>query len=328
MHYSAILRSIFFIVATVACAPLTLGQPYYSVPDIFFIKKHNNQNEITIHTPRGDVVIPRHPKRVAVYDWAALDTLHKLNIPIGATTEKVHVDYLEDAFKDKLKVGTLFQPNYEALHAYHPDLIITGGPGAVAYSELQKIAPTIDLTIDNYDIRGSGKQQIALLANIFDKQKEAQSLIQKIDQQFEKAQQLVKGRGNGLVISITGNRMTAFAPDSRLGSWIHKDVGIPPVDDTLKVVGHGQPISFEYIREKNPDWIFVLDRTAALGDRGPAAITVLDNVLIHQTTAWRKKQIIVMPTANYIAAGGAEQLERAVQQVIDRFSYAKSNTNL
>ncbi|NOL50296.1 siderophore ABC transporter substrate-binding protein [Pelistega europaea] len=328
MHYSALLKSIFFIIVTVGCVSQTFGQLHDSNSETFFIEKHNNQNEITIHTPRGNVVIPRHPKRVAVYDWAALDTLHKLHIPIGATTEKVHVDYLEDAFKDKLKVGTLFQPNYEALHAYQPDLIITGGPGAVAYPELEKIAPTIDLTIDNYDIRGSGIQQIALLANIFDKQKEAQSLIQKINQQFEKAQQLVKGKGNGLVISITGNKITAFSPNSRLGSWIHKDVGIPPVDTTLKTTGHGQPISFEYIRDKNPDWLFVLDRTAALGDRGPAAMTVLDNALIHQTTAWRKKQIIIMPTANYIAAGGSEQLERAIQQILEKFSSVEVNTSL
>ena len=79
-------------------------------------------------------------------------------------------------------------------------------------------------------------------------------------------------------------------------------------------------LSCTKIKEKNPDWIFVIDRTAALGEPGPAALTVLDNPLVHQTTAWRKGQIVLMPTANYIVAGGAQQLQQAAAQLRDAFN--------
>ena len=35
---------------------------------------------LTVPTARGDAVVPKNPERVAVYDWAALDTLTELGV--------------------------------------------------------------------------------------------------------------------------------------------------------------------------------------------------------------------------------------------------------
>ncbi|SFG67180.1 ferric enterobactin transporter binding protein [Neisseria elongata] len=53
---------------------------------------------LTVPTARGDAVVPKNPERVAVYDWAALDTLTELGVNVGATTAPVRVDYLQPAF--------------------------------------------------------------------------------------------------------------------------------------------------------------------------------------------------------------------------------------
>ena len=267
---------------------------------------------LTVPTARGDAVVPKNPERVAVYDWAALDTLTELG-----------VDYLQPAFDKAATVGTLFEPDYEALHRYNPQLVITGGPGAEAYEQLAKNATTIDLTVDNGNIRTSGEKQMETLARIFGKEARAAELKAQIDALFAQTREAAKGKGRGLVLSVTGNKVSAFGTQSRLASWIHGDIGLPPVDESLRNEGHGQPVSFEYIKEKNPDWIFVIDRTAAIGQEGPAAVEVLDNALVRGTNAWKRKQIIVMPAANYIVAGGARQLMQAAEQLKAAFEKAE-----
>ena len=144
-----------------------------------------------------------------------------------------------------------------------------------------------------------------------------------IDALFAQTREAAKGKGRGLVLSVTGNKVSAFGTQSRLASWIHGDIGLPPVDESLRNEGHGQPVSFEYIKEKNPDWIFIIDRTAAIGQEGPAAMEVLDNELVRGTNAWKRKQIIVMPAANYIVAGGARQLIQAAEQLKAVFEKAE-----
>lgn len=271
---------------------------------------------LTVPTARGPATVMKNPERFAVYDWAALDSLHQLGVKVPATTKAVRVDYLQPVFAAAQPVGELFKPDIEALVAYGPQLVITGGPGAEAYGDLAKVAPTIDLTVDNAHIRRSGEEQIRTLGRIFNREKEAEALVAAIEKTFAEARAAAKNQGRGLVISITGHRVSAFGPQSRLGSWIHTDLGLEPVDKGLENAGHGQPVAMEYIRDKNPDWIFVIDRTAALGEPGPAA---LDNPLVRETNAWRKGQIVLMPTANYVVAGGAQQLQRAAAQLRDAF---------
>ena len=275
---------------------------------------------LTVPTARGDAVVPKNPERIAVYDWAALDTLTELGVDVGATTAPVRVDYLQPAFDKAATVGTLFEPDYEALHRYNPQL---GGPSAEAYEQLAKNTTTIDLTVDNGNIRTSGEKQMETLARIFGKEARAAELKAQIDALFAQTREAAKGKGRGLVLSVTGNKVSAFGTQSRLASWIHGDIGLPSVDESLRSEGHGQPVSFEYIKEKNPDWIFIIDRTAAIGQEGPAAVEVLDNALVRGTNAWKRKQIIVMPAANYIVAGGARQLIQAAEQLKAAFEKAE-----
>ena len=242
---------------------------------------------LTVPTARGDAVVPKNPERVAVYDWAALDTLTELGVDVGATTAPVRVDYLQPAFDKAATVGTLFEPDYEALHRYNPQLVITGGPGAEAYEQLAKNTTTIDLTVDNGNIRTSGEKQMETLARIFGKEARAAELKAQIDALFAQTREAVKDKGRGLVLSVTGNKVSAFGTQSRLASWIHGDIGLPPVDESLRNEGHGQPVSFEYIKEKNPDWIFIIDRTAAIGQEPEAAVAYLKQKGIAVSWDWQ-----------------------------------------
>ena len=278
------------------------------------------QTAIPLETARGVAEVPPQPAKIAVFDWAALDSLEQLGVPVGATTAKMEIDYLAPVFARAQTVGTVFEPDYEALARYQPDLVITGGPGAEAFPRLAAHWPTIDMTIDNAAIRESGKARITAFGKLFGKESEAARLIDDIDQSCARARHAAQGKGKGLVLSVTGNKAAASGAHSRLGSWIHDDLGIPPADPGLNDASHGQPVSFEYIAQTNPDWLFVLDRTASLGEKGASAKEVLNNPLVAATRAWQRGQVIIMPNANYIAAGGAKQLKQACQQLEQAFS--------
>ena len=280
---------------------------------------------VKVQTAHGEAVVPQNPERVAVYDLGAVDTLSKLGVKIGASVDAQNLAYLDAPLKDAVKAGTLFEPNYEALNAYNPQLIVIGSRMAKdkVSDELAKLAPTIDMTAQTDNMKESAKARIDAYGRIFGKQAEADALKAEIDKTFADAKAAAQGKGKGLVILVNAGKLSAFGPDSRLGGWIHRDIGVPAADEAIKEGSHGQPVSFEYIKEKNPDWLFVLDRSAAIGEEGQAAREVLDNPLVAQSTAWKKGQVVYLPPETYLAAGGAQELLNAGNLLKDAFSKAK-----
>ena len=280
---------------------------------------------VKVQTAHGEAVVPQNPERVAVYDLGAVDTLSKLGVKIGASVDAQNLAYLDAPLKDAVKAGTLFEPNYEALNAYNPQLIVIGSRMAKdkVSSELAKLAPTIDMTAQTDNMKESAKARIDAYGRIFGKQAEADALKAEIDKTFADAKAAAQGKGKGLVILVNAGKLSAFGPDSRLGGWIHRDIGVPAADEAIKEGSHGQPVSFEYIKEKNPDWLFVLDRSAAIGEEGQAAREVLNNPLVAQSTAWKKGQVVYLPPETYLAAGGAQELLNAGNLLKDAFSRAK-----
>jgi iron chelate ABC transporter, periplasmic iron chelate-binding protein len=278
---------------------------------------------LTVKTARGDAKLPQNHERIAVYDFGVLDTLNKLGVKTGLSVNQNWLPYLDEYFKSTKPAGTLFEPDYEALNAYKPQLIIIGSRAAKAFDKLNEIAPTIEMTADTANLKESAKERIDALAQIFGKQAEADKLKAEIDASFEAAKTAAQGKGKGLVILVNGGKMSAFGPSSRLGGWLHKDIGVPAVDESIKEGSHGQPVSFEYLKEKNPDWLFVLDRSAAIGEEGQAAKDVLNNPLVAETTAWKKGQVVYLVPETYLAAGGAQELLNASKQVADAFNAAK-----
>lgn len=75
-------------------------------------------------------------------------------------------------------------------------------------------------------------------------------------------------------------------------------------------------IGFEYVLEKNPDYLLVVDRTAAITDKTNNAKTVLDNAIIQQTQAYKNNHIIYLNAANwYLTFGGLESMGIMIDEV-------------
>ena len=78
--------------------------------------------------------------------------------------------------------------------------------------------------------------------------------------------------------------------------------------------------SFEFLVDKDPDYLFVLDRDAAIGtDGAKLAQEVVENELMKGTAAYRDGRIVYLahPAVWYTAEGGITALDRMLRDLED-----------
>lgn len=266
---------------------------------------------------QGETEVPLNPKRVVVFDLGVLDLLNSLDIPVTGIPTGPKPEYLQAYNDDKYaKVGTLFEPNYEAVNALSPDIILLGARSASKLKDLSKIAPTLDLSYDPSKQIGSIVDHAKLLGQIFGKTEEVAEQLATIDAKLKEVRTATASAGTGQLILTTGGRMSAFGPGSRFG-LLYDEFGITPSAPALDIGTHGQAISNEFLLETNPDWLFVLDRDAAIGHDSAAARTLLDNAIMHRTTAWKQDHIVYLSSdAWYLGGGGIEALLRSMDDIL------------
>jgi len=284
-----------------------------------------NAADVAVKHAQGETTVATNPEKVVVFDFATLDNLDHLGVKIiGVPGSIAFPEYLKKYDgADYTKVGTLFEPDYEAVNAAEPDLIIVGGRSAAKYGELAKIAPTIDLTVPAKEFISDTEANIEKLGQIFGKETEAKAEVDKLNSELAALKEKTKGKGKGLMILTSGGKISAYGPGSRFGV-LHDSFGVEPAAPDLSVGNHGQPVSSEFILETNPDWLFVLDRDAAIGREGTSAKQLLDNELVRQTNAWKKDQVVYLNGQNwYLVGGGLGALHSTINQLSEAFDKAK-----
>lgn len=273
--------------------------------------------DVTIATARGEVTLAGTPEKVAVLDIAAIDTLTALGVMPAGVPDNLYVGYLGEVAAQAQVVGTLFEPDLEALAGMAPDLIIAGGRSSTQVDALSPIAPTIDMTIWE-DVVGEGRDRIAAYGKLFGKEEKAAELTATLDAKVAEVKAAVEGKGRALILMTNGPKISAYGKGSRFG-WLHDTLGLPEARENLNPETHGDAVSFEFVAEVNPDWILVIDRSVAVGEQGTAMAT-LDNPLVMGTTAGQKGQIVLLsPTPIYIAGGGYTSLMTTLDEMLAAF---------
>jgi iron complex transport system substrate-binding protein len=285
-------------------------------------------NTITIEHVQGKTDVPENPKKIVVFNIATLDIIDALNIPVSAVPQSdVHLPDFLSKYSDKAytNVGTLFEPNYEVLSSIQPDVIIAGGRATDAYKKLNDIAPTLSLDIDPKDFLGSLTQRTEQLGTIFNKQNEAKKLINDFNQKIEQLKPKTSATGSALVIMVNGGKMSAYGPKSRFG-FVFDILGFQPATTFQEAGRHGNAVTSEFILSVNPQWLFVLDRDNAIGNKeAQSAQQVLNNDLIQKTAAWQNKQIIYLDSTSMYIAGGIQTYSRLMDQISEALQ--KTSTN-
>jgi iron complex transport system substrate-binding protein len=270
--------------------------------------------ELVVRHAQGETTVPKNPAKVVTFDIATLDTLDALGVEVyglpGTNLPAYLGKYADEKYE---KLGSLFEPDYEAVAAAAPDLIIVAARSSTAFAELSKIAPTIDLSNSWTDFENSVKANSRILGEIFDKSAEIDAMIRELDGKVAAVKAKAAEAGTGLIVLTSGSEITAYGAGSRFG-WIHESLGVVPAIADVEAATHGDAVSFEFLLEANPDWLYVIDRDAATAEGAAAAI--LDNELVAQTTAWKNGNVVYIdPVRSYIVNGGLPAFTALVDQV-------------
>ncbi len=277
-------------------------------------------DSLTIEHAQGSTKVPAKPQRVLVFDMSVLDTIDALGM--GAAVVGVPKSNLPAHLKayDTEKVaniGTVKEPDYDAVSKANPDLIIVARRTTDALKELDKIAPTIDVTPGKGEYLTEFAKSELITAQVFGKKTEAEAKLKTITTRIETLKPTAEKSGKGLILMTVGGKLTAYGAGSRFGI-IHDAIGVPAADPALKSENsHGESVNFEYVAKVNPDWLYIVDRDAAVGtEGGKAAKQVLDNALVKQTKAWSSGQVVYLdPMRWYILSGGLNNVDAMVGEV-------------
>ncbi len=273
--------------------------------------------EIVVSHPLGETPVPVNPQKVVVFDFGILDTLDLLGVEVAGLPQGNVPPYLiQYTHGNYTNVGTLQEPDFEALSALDPDLIIISARTATHYEALSELAPTIYLAVDTNNYMESFKQNMETIGAIFQKEEQVAAELKKIEDKIAEVRAKVAGGSEKALILLSNDKsISAYGPGSRF-ALIHDVLGFPAVDPTIEVSTHGQQVSFEYVKEKNPDYIFVIDRAAVVSGGGQPAKDTFDNDLVKQTNAYKNGKIIYLdPNYWYLSGGGLVSVSAMIDEV-------------
>ena len=278
-------------------------------PKTVTIKSFNANNEET------DLEVPYDAQRIAVMDMASLDILDSLGLGdrvVGSSSTSL--DYLQEYVTNDeiVDLGTIKEADMEAVMSCEPDVIFIGGRLAQSYDALSEIAPVVYLSTDTeIGLVKSVEKNAKTIASMFGVEDDVKDLMDGYDARIEKLKAFAEGK-TAIIGMCTSGGFNVLGNDGRC-ALIGNEVGFENigVDANVDTSTHGNEASFEFVVEKNPDYIFVLDRDVAIGtDGAQLAKDIMENELIMGTDAYKDGKIVYLehPAVWYTAEGGVNAL--------------------
>lgn len=285
-------------------------------PETITVKSLNaNKEEV-------DLEVPYDPERIAILDMACLDIIDSLGVGdrvVGSASTSL--DYLQDYVTDQNieNLGTIKEADMEAVMACEPDVIFIGGRLSSSYDTLSEIAPVVYLSTDTeIGVVESVRKNASTIAAIFGLEDQVDELMVDFDERIETLAAFAEGK-TAIVGMCTSGSFNVLGNDGRC-SMIGREIGFENVgvDANVDTSTHGNEASFEYVVEKNPDYIFVMDRDAAIGtDGAQLAQDIMENELVQGTDAYKNGQLVYLehPAVWYTAEGGVQALDLMLQDL-------------
>ena len=227
----------------------------------------------TIHHALGDTRIERAPSRVVTLDTGELDTMVELGIkPVGV------VDYGADglpAYFDPKEiegvevVGTIQEPNLEAIARLRPDLIVSSKlRHEKIYGQLAQIAPTVFAERPGV----SWKQNFRLFSQAVGREKQAAATQERYQRRVaELSQQLPVPRPAVSVTRIMADGNIRLYQRANFLGLLLTDLGFPR-PDPQNVDDFAAEVSLEQLDQADGEAIVVAVFDASKNTRDEAVL--------------------------------------------------------
>lgn len=277
----------------------------------------NQAETVEVIDAHGTVIVPVNPKNVVSLDNRTFETLASWGIKLAAAPKQVMpMDSPYIADESVLDIGNHREPNLEIIAAVEPELIIVGQRFASFYEDIKALVPNAAVIDLNFDISETAespgknfvngfKNTTLILGRIFNKSEEAKNLIAEFESALERAKAAYNGTDRIMSVIVSGGNIGFSAPRTgRVWGPLYEIFGwIPALDINNATSDHqGDEVSVEAIAQSNPDWIFVLDRDAAVStsaDYVPAKDVIENSPALQNVKAVKEGKIIYAPNDTY-----------------------------
>lgn len=315
-------KSVFKILLSVICSSFVLSFAGCK-------KSNNTQNvqtkkisvfSINQNAEEIQVEVLQNANRVVVLDLAVLDILDNLGLGdkvVGSVS--TNIEYITKYANDSsiIKCGTVKEVDFEKILEANPDIIFAGGRLQKDFNQLSEIAPTVILpSLTSKGLFETVKFNANEIAKIWGKEAQVANLTNL----FSNRIQTLKSKANGktaIIAMCTNGGFNVLGNNARC-SIIGNEIGFTNIGiDFAETHGrgtrntstsmHGNEVSFEFVLNENPDYVFVMDRDSAIGAKGAKLATeILDNELINSTQAAKDGHVVILanPEVWYTAEGG------------------------
>ncbi len=285
-------------------------------PETVTIQAYNASSELV------DVVVPYDPQRIAILDMAALDIVDCLGLGdrvVGSAS--ISIDYLKQYNPDDsngaiVNLGNVKTADLEKVAACEPDVIFIGGRLSKIYADLEAIAPVIFLGVDyEKGVVESTRDNAKTIASMFGKEAEVDALFEGFQPRIDALNAVLSGH-DVLLGMYNNNALGLMDTESQL-NIIARELGANNLGETVGEVDkatHGEEASWETIIKLNPEYLFILDRSSAIGanDEGLlSAKEVIENDLVKELDVYKDGKIVYLAHANvwYTSTGGVQALD-------------------
>ncbi|MGJ9424888.1 ABC transporter substrate-binding protein [Nesterenkonia halotolerans] len=224
---------------------------------------------------RGTTEVPEDPQRVVVLEPVELDTAVALGVtPVGAAVASNVAGIPEYLGVDGVEpVGTVPEPDLEAIAALEPDLILgTDSRHSKFYDQLEAIAPTVFMETQ----ADPWQENMLLIGEALNQQDEAQQLIDGFNERCEEIRDEydLEGKSANLIRPRDETTLSLYGPTSFAGGALEcVGMSIPEQDweDGLQA-----DISPENVLEAEADYVFVT--TEDVDDESTVPTAVSENI--------------------------------------------------
>ncbi|CAL9542147.1 Petrobactin-binding protein YclQ [Streptomyces sp. enrichment culture] len=288
--------------------------------------------QVTLTTNLGEKRFPKNPERVAALDNTSFATLKALGIkPVAAPKELLPATGYDDWRNDDsiADVGSHREPKLEELNAAEPDLIIGGYRFAEQQDELEKIAPTVDISPSDEAEGGyvaSLKTQTEQLGELFGEEEQAAKIVDELESAEKAAIEATDGETVFLAVASGGKIDNGASRIGRLAEPLNLRNVLSAEGQEETSVHNDSGLAPETVAKLNPDWMIVMDRDTGVF-KGEGEAPTPAKSLVKGQDAWKKTtfasrdQIVYLP-ADFYVTEGAQAYTASFELIAEAFAKA------
>ena len=216
--------------------------------------------ERTVQTAFGDVKIEGTPTRVVTLGENALDATAALGLkPVGALASRGGTDipnYLMDKTGKLTLVGTVREPNLEAILAQQPDVILSAaGLTKEMHDKLSLIAPTV---VPKGGSFAPWEDTLRVYAQALDKSDEAEKRITEVDTRIDELSKRMPADTTVSVLRWNPQGPQMMSSHLFVGALLNR-LGLKPnaLAESISERPHSDILSLENLNKADADWIFL-----------------------------------------------------------------------